>query len=310
MAYIDCNIDTKPMAESLRHVAHHVDATTTAVTAMQAAVIKAHETSADRVCHDVNRGFYSLIHSQISQKIAKWQAEVDSLLLQLNQQRRQLASIRNRMEHDYGMLTQRYSKLFGSLNRALQRRVYELDKPAFRFAVTEMDTLQNRGRQLTAAVPVSQSESVASSQKIMTSNIKYRANRLIDVMKAFLLDTGHQKALTANTLIDRQITTPGIEQYIPVILWQGVAGKNEGTLDHVISPIELPEHTRTQITRGATSAETPLAWSEMTAAPQEEVTRAFHSIMASYDATDRIKDTMNRLFDAAKYSTASTPVQP
>ena len=54
---------------------------------MQTAVIIAEEKAADHVCNNVNKGFYSLIRSQISQKMAKLQSEVDSHLMQLVQQK-------------------------------------------------------------------------------------------------------------------------------------------------------------------------------------------------------------------------------
>ena len=88
MAYIDCVVDTQPMAREIDSVSNHIKGTTAAVVGMQAAVIRAEEEASNHVCENVNRGFYTLIHSQISQKIAKLKSEVDSHLMQLNQQRK------------------------------------------------------------------------------------------------------------------------------------------------------------------------------------------------------------------------------
>lgn len=307
MASIDCVIDTTPMANRLDHVAHRVEGTTAAVVAMQTAVVKAQNDAANDVCRNVNRGFYSLIHSQISQKIAKWKSEVNSLQLQLNQQGRQLGNIRSRMERDYGMITRRYTKLFGTLNRALQRRVYELDKAAFKFAVTEIDTLQNRGKQLTATVPLGQSESLATSQRIMASNIKYRGAKLIDIMKSFLLDLNEQKILTARVLLQKGVDRQDCLHYMPVAVWEGVAGKQEGVLQHVVTPKKLlADRTRQTLTNFVTSPEAGLQWSAASAAPDRRVTDAFNAMMASFDANQRVKQTMGRLFAAASYKTLTT----
>lgn len=305
MAVIDCVIDTAPMANRLDNVTRHVDGTTTAVVAMQTAVIKAQNDAADDVCRNVNRGFYALIHSQISQKIAKWHSEVDSLLMQLNQQRRQLTNIRSRMERDYGMLTQRYSKLFGTLNRALQRRIYELDKAAFKFAITEMDTLSNRGKQLAATVPVGQTESLSTSQKLMASNIKYRGARLIDIMREFLTDMNRQKALTARVLISRGISEPDRPVFMPVILWDAVAGEHEGRLRHVAIPSgTLTDRTRQVVTAGLTDPELRLDW-KSPQAPNARVRDSFNAMLAEFDATDRIKSVMSDLFAKAEYESLS-----
>ena len=112
MATFNYTVDTNPMAQEIGSVSNHIKGTTTAVVAMQAAVILAEEKAADHVCTNVNKGFFTLIRSQISQKVAKLQSEVDSHLMQLNQQRKQLLSIKGRMERDYNMISNRYSKLF------------------------------------------------------------------------------------------------------------------------------------------------------------------------------------------------------
>ena len=65
MATFNYTVDTKPMAEEISSVSRHVNVTTGAVVAMQAAVIIAEEKAANHVCNNVNKGFYSLIRSQI-----------------------------------------------------------------------------------------------------------------------------------------------------------------------------------------------------------------------------------------------------
>lgn len=124
----DCVVDTNELAHSVNSVKKHVDTTTGAVVAMKVAVIKAEKEGADHVCRKVNQGFYSMIHSQISQKMATLQSRVDAQLMRLNQQRKQLAGIRRRMERDYQMISARYAKLFNALNRNLRQRVTELDR--------------------------------------------------------------------------------------------------------------------------------------------------------------------------------------
>ena len=103
MARIDCLLDTKPMAHEMNSISNHIKGTTAAVVAMQTAVVLAEQKAADQVCSNVNKGFYTMMRSQISQKIASLQSQVDSYLMQLNAQRKQLLAIRTRMERDYNM---------------------------------------------------------------------------------------------------------------------------------------------------------------------------------------------------------------
>jgi len=84
MPHFNFTVDTNPMANSIDGVADHVDGTTTAVVAMQTAVVIAEQKGAEKICNNVNFGFYSLIRSQISQKIATHKSKADAKIMELN----------------------------------------------------------------------------------------------------------------------------------------------------------------------------------------------------------------------------------
>ena len=217
MEYINCRVDTQPMADELQSVSRPVTGTTTAVVAMQAAVIQADKEAAERVCNDVNRGFHALMSSTLSQKIANLQSEVDSYLMRLNQQTKQLLNIKRQMERDYMRTAQRYTKTFNSLNKELRQRVQELDQPIFRFATTEVETTHNRMTSLTATVPVGQTESVTDAQRILTSNVKYHGIQVLEAAKSFVASMEDQKALTNRILLANQKAESKV-LYMPVVI--------------------------------------------------------------------------------------------
>ena len=129
MADFNFTVDTSPMASEIQSVSHGVKRVSGAVVAMQAAVIAAEKEGAEHVCQNVNKGFYSLMHSQISQKIAQLTSTVEAKLLELGQYAAALKSIQSRMTTDYNMISGRYTKLFKSINNNLEARVAELDMP-------------------------------------------------------------------------------------------------------------------------------------------------------------------------------------
>ena len=131
MSSFHFTVDTAPMASEIHNVSKHVDATTAAVVAMKTAVIDAEQEAADHVCDNVNRGFFSLMHSQISQKIAQYTSTVEAKLMEMAQYAAALKGIQTRMQGDYNMISGRYTKLFRSINNNLQSRIAELDKPVF-----------------------------------------------------------------------------------------------------------------------------------------------------------------------------------
>lgn len=296
MAQIDCVIDTQPMANEISSVSNHINGTTAAVVGMKAAVVQAENEAADHVCQNVNKGFYTLIHSQISQKIAKLRSEVDSHTMRLNQLQRQLLGIKGRMERDYGMISQRYLKLFGALNKNLQQRVFELDKPVIEFALKDVNTIFNRTKQMPATVPVSQQESLSVSQRILISNVKYQGKRVIDSMGRFLADTREQKELTEQVLLPvRSEENAGI--MVPVLLSEcNYDGSGNKRMDVIVTHSGLTQRSRDAIRNSISVAALNLQWEEGVVA--DEVKSEFSRFLSVSSASQRVKDMANKLFMA------------
>lgn len=302
MASFNYTVDTKPMADEMRSVSRHVNATTGAVVAMQTAVIIAEEKAADHVCNNVNKGFYSLIRSQISQKMAKLQSEVDSHLMQLVQQKNALLSIKNRMQKDYNMIANRYIKLFNGLNSNLKQRVFELDKPTIDFAVKEVDKVSNRTKYLTATIPIAQLESLAASQKIVASNVKYRGLNVIKSMRSFLFDMNTQKKITDQILINDGRYTETATVYIPIVICECNRDKTESGFEITVSDVELDSISKSAMKNAAFAKVHQIEW-QSKEVPNAEVKSEFSKMVSSSSKSQRVKDMATKLFQSNNYQT-------
>lgn len=303
MATFNYTVDTHPMADELNSVSRHVNVTTGAVVAMQVAVIAAEGKAADHVCKNVNKGFYSLIRSQISQKLAKLQSEVDSNLMQLVQQKNALLGIRNRMQRDYNMIAMRYLKLFNGLNANLKNRIFELDKPTIDFACKEIDKVSNRTKYLTATIPITQSESISESQKIIASNVKQRGLNVINSMKSFIHEMNVQKKLTDQVMIHESSYTKIGTAYIPIIIYECNRDRTEQmNIDVVVQDIELNSIAKSAIKNAAYIESTDLHWLQNTTSHQE-IKSEFSKMLAASSKTKRIKDLALLLYQSNNYLT-------
>lgn len=289
------------MAHELSSVSRQVTGTTTAVVAMKAAVIKAESDAADHIVKNVNRGFYSLIHSQISQKIAKLTSDVDSWVMKLTQQRRQLREIRNRMERDYLMLTARYTKLFNRLNRNLIDRIYALDKPVIDFAGKEMDRETNRPSQMTAVVPVMQREALTAAQSLLMSSIKHGSRRAIRAMDAYLRALAEQDALTARILLPKPLKTDSRTVMAPVMIMEMNFDNSGSKVTKVYTDEDLVPTAHTERIR---QAQKQMEWTAPQFASQDLI-GDFNGMLAASGTSDRVKRTAYQLFTASAFSTLS-----
>ena len=302
MATFNYTVDTHPMAAEINSVSRHVEATTVAVVAMQTAVIIAEEKAADHVCNNVNKGFYSLIRSQISQKMAKLQSEVDSYLMQLVQQKTALLNIKNRMQKDYNMISGRYTKLFNGLNANLKLRVFELDKPTIDFAVKEIDKVSNRTKYLTATVPVSQLESLSASQKIIASNVKHRGLNVINSMRSFLSDMNNQKKLTDQILINDDRYTETATVYIPVLICECNRNKSENSLEIFVPETGTDNSFKSSVLNSAFDFLQKIDWKEKPL-PDQDVASEFSKLVTSSSKPLRVKNLTTQLFQSVSYQT-------
>lgn len=301
MANIDCVIDTTPMAREIATVSNHVNATTTAVVAMKTAVIAAEKEAADHVCDNVNNGFYNLIRSQISQKTAKLQSEVESHLMKLGQQRKQLLALKDRMERDYHMISARYLKLFTSINRNLKQRVQELDRPTFDFAVGEMTKINNRQYMLAADAPVAQSEAVSYSQKILVSNLKKRSNTLINSMSRFISQSEEQKALSDRILVSGSAGNANLA--IPILITETLLDqKGNNAIDIVMDDRNLPANLQAEVKNTLSLNASNLVWSDK-GKDTKQVANEFNKLLAKSSAKTRVKNLIDKMFESNHYQT-------
>jgi esterase/lipase len=122
---------------------------------MEVAVIAAEKNAAQTICENVDNGFYILIKSQISRKAVAAYSEMNSKAGILTQLLKALDNIRSQMQADFNMICRRYNKLFQSLNKSLETRVKELERPAMRLAEIKsafvFDRLKNDSSLLVSA---------------------------------------------------------------------------------------------------------------------------------------------------------------
>jgi len=222
--------------------------------------------------------------------------------MQLVQQKNALLSIKNRMQKDYNMIASRYIKLFNGLNSNLKQRVFELDKPTIDFAVKEVDKVSNRSKYLTATIPIAQLESLAASQKIVASNVKYRGFNVIKSMRSFLFEMNTQKKLTDQILINDGRYTETATVYIPIVICECNRDKTDAGVEISVSEVELDNISKSAIKNTAFAELNQIEW-QAKSSPNTEVKSEFSKLVSSSSKSQRVKDMATKLFQSNNYQT-------
>lgn len=296
---IPCSVDTAPMAAELQSVSNHVKGTTAAVVTMQTAVIAAENKGTNKVCSNVNRGFFTLMRSQISQKIANKQSRVEALIMQLGQQKRQLLSIKTNMEREYGRIAERYLRIFTSVNKELESRIRQIDQPVFELVNKHMMTSSNRMNALSGWVTTSQAEGITQSQQILVSKMKHNAQVALEQSTEFLSQIGEQRVLTGKVLISNPMGNESKTCQIPVVIWETLNDNSGIPRTEVNTPEALAKIQSDQINNVIRESET-LPWGED---QSSMVAEEFMSIVDSSASTPRVKDMIKKMFASSDYKT-------
>jgi hypothetical protein len=221
------------------------------------------------------------------------------------QQKKALLNIRNRMQRDYNMIASRYMKLFNGLNANLRMRVFELDKQAIDFAVREADKFSNRGKYLTAAIPVMQLESLSISQKILASNVKFRGMNVIGSMGRFLSEMKEQKQLTDQILINDNAFRETSRIFIPVAIYESVSDRSATNIGIAFPESELDSAGKSAVRNSVYSSFGQIPWKGK-AGQDEEVSGEFTRLLTGSQQPQRVKDMIFKLFRSHDYQTIQT----
>ena len=295
-----CEVDTTPMAAEIESVSDHVKGTTATVVTMQGAVIAAENQSANKVCRNVNRGFFTLIQSQISQKIANKQSRVEALLMQLAQQKRQLLSIKNNMEREYGRIAERYLRIFTSINKELEQRIRQVDQPVFELVNKHMTTSSNRMNALSGWVTTSQVEGISQSQQILVSKMKHDAQLALEQSTDFLSQIGEQRVLTGKVLISNPKGNEDKECQIPILICETINDSAGYPRTEVSIPEQLPNSSSNSIDN-VVRGDSNLPWHHEDVI--STITEEFLRLLDSSNAPKRVKDVIKKMYSSSDFET-------
>lgn len=232
-------VDTRPMAKEIGTMTRHVEGVSTAVVAMKTAVIAAEKEGADHICEKIDSGFYSLMASQISQKIAALSSKVEAKLIEMGQQTQALNSIRSKMERDYHMIAARYNKVFNSIDASLKSQILEIEKPTIELVKTDSNLLGNRLQRYLATVSINQLESVLIAQIIAASKTKANSQKAIEAIHKYVKDSEIQKvqseAVMSNVCIDKSI-----EVSLPIIVMEASSSLGPEVVNRYVAKSDIP----------------------------------------------------------------------
>lgn len=301
MSDFNITLDTTPMAHSVDTVNSHVKGVTTAVVAMEAAVVASEVAASKKICRNVDNGFYMLMSSQLSQKMAACRSTIDSKTLIMDKFRGDVEQVRRTMGKDYARLERQYTKIFTTLNRELETRVHELDRRAYDLAKIMSQAL-SPNKDDDASVMLCGEETECLVDKSGSAKVKQKAAQTITMLKENVSNELEYNKKVRHILSDRELKEDH-EEYVPVMVTESESMINR---DNTLSGIYMPggvQSSKSSIENSVNNAD--CGWQEVGESEMEKIKFAFNQCCASSDMDERVAKEVARLFSESHWKTAT-----
>lgn len=307
---VNIHVDTDPFDNSVNYCNSHVHTLTDAVVATEMAEIIAKKENALKIGSAVITGFFDVIGSDLRMQINKLTQDADTLLLKLRGLAAACVKKQIQMENDYNRISKRYFDIFNDLNRELENRIFELDKPAFTF---KRETDKQKGRtsdnDLVSTVAVFGMESGELQSKISASITKKRALDTLNKARMFLLQ---QKSM--NNAIQRRSFSENKEGYFAVPVCYAQTVNDKGDIEQALyASKQLPvmNNHATMNRMASQFVSKSLLWKPMPSESVENIGVFFDSelnkrIPEDTPHTRRVKDMIRQIADIEQIKAANT----
>jgi len=300
MADFQFTVDTSPMAHSIDSAQKHVNGVTVAVTAMEAAVIATEREASKKICENVDEGFYMLIKSQISQKSVAAYTEMTSKQITLLQLAKALGNVKRQMENDYHMISRRYEKLFLSLNKSLETRVRDLDRPAMQLADLRKNMIFDKLKNDTSMLFSISNEALPLAQTAQNGKLKQKTKETICALSEAVYENRSYSDKVDDILIKNDNNFSGEENvnFLPAVFF---------VTDSLLNPSDYIENiytVQTEIWQNTAPIiseinriQKDLSWTPSNSEDKNLIRKEFFAICEKESGEERLSKEIIRLFD-------------
>ncbi|MCL2244959.1 MAG: hypothetical protein FWC03_10915 [Treponema sp.] len=304
MASFQFDVDTSPMARSIDNTRGNVNGVTAAVVAMQAAVIATEHAASKKICDNVDEGFYTLVKSQISQKAVAAYTEMTSKHVTLLQLAKAIENYKHVMENDFNMIARRYTKLFNSLNKALDIRVKELDRPAMHLAEIRKRIVFDKLKDDSSMLLSISGETLPVTQTALSGKLKQKTRETMNAMYESVYEDRTYSEKVDSILIKSETDSSSDANmcYVPVVFMVSDSLLNPGdNIENIFTAKNDVWQNVSPIVSEVNRINKDLTWSPSDSGNKDMIRREFIALCEKCHDEERVVKEMIRLFDESPW---------
>ena len=297
MASFDFLVDTSPMASAMSGVSTHVTETTVAVAAMQAAVIAEEKAAADRLCADIDNGFFCLMQSQLSMKKTEHFSNLQTKFMSLRELGKDLCSKQDRMELDVARIRREYYKLFHSIDKSMEKQMRELDTETYRVVEQRERLITSRQLKDITEMLCYAKDTSSVVGTALSAKMKKRTRRTLERIGGNVSQNQDYRDQMQNMLSATPVSAP-TKEYIPVVYAQEESMVMPGVqVTEVRLPDGLDKSVENTLSVAVSGRLSELSGLSTSPAEQARIRAEFLYLLNQSGLESRVAGTVRELFE-------------
>jgi hypothetical protein len=250
----------------------------------------------------VDNGFYMLVKSQISQKAVAAYTEMSSKQITLLQLAKALDNIKRQMEGDYNMIAKRYTKLFQSLNKALETRIRELDRPAMQLAEIRKTIVFDKHKDDSSMLFCISDEALPLAQTALSSKLKQKTRDTIRTLGESVYENRSYSEKVDSILVKNENDFPGNtdSRFIPAIfsVTESLINPTDSIENVYTAQTDVWQNTSPVISE-INRANSGFKWKPIESGEKDLIRKEFITLCEKESAADeRVTKEIIRMFDS------------
>lgn len=213
---IEVTVATEPFDNSINTAGAHVDGLTASVAAMNAANCAAIAQCSDQISDSLISGFYNLIQSDISTKKAESNTAIQAKSALLLEHSKAVQDKHDRMLSDVERERAKFGKTFRDLDRDLERRITEINKPAFKLSRNVREEIVVKPYLSEAAATAYQLGAKSNSCSVAVAGLRQKVSAVLQNLSDSLRNNLMYRHMMRDILWDKSIDKEQQQSYIPV----------------------------------------------------------------------------------------------
>ncbi len=211
---IEVTVATDPFDNSIDSAGNKVDGLTASVAAMNAANCAAIAQNSKRISVSLKSGFYKLIQSDISTKKAESNTAVQSKSALLLEHSKAVQDKHDRMLSDVERERAKFGKVFRDLDNELERRITEVNKPAFRLSRNVREEIVVKPYLTEAAATAYQLGAKSIGGSVAAAGLRHKVSAVLKNLSDSLRNNLMYRHMMRDILWDKSVDKEQ-QSYIP-----------------------------------------------------------------------------------------------